>query len=80
MPHEDILDLHDVCSIDGGPPWDDVRVDEALAIKEGKQHLLVQRALTLALYWTQLPLLDPMLGLLFRLRGVVHLRLVHGHD
>ncbi len=36
MPHEDVQDLHNVRGIDSGAPGSNVRVDEALAIEEGK--------------------------------------------
>jgi hypothetical protein len=54
-----------VHSIESGAPGDDVRVDEALAVKESKQHLLGPAQLDLGLYRAQLPLLDPLLGMFF---------------
>ncbi len=39
MPHEDVKDLHDVRGVYGGAPGDDVRIDEALAVEKGEQHL-----------------------------------------
>ncbi len=81
MPHEDIEDFHDVRGVDGGAPRDDVRIDEALAVEEGKQHLFCSARLHLGLYWARLTLLYPLLGLFFALRRMVtNHRLVHGDD
>jgi hypothetical protein len=81
MPHEDVQDFHDVRVVDGGALGDDVRIDEALAFKKGKQHLFGSASLDLGLYWARLSLLNPLLGLFFALRSVVtHHRLVHSHN
>jgi hypothetical protein len=48
MHYEDIQDLDNVGRVDSGAPGDDVRVDEALAVKEGQQHLFGPARLTLA--------------------------------
>jgi hypothetical protein len=65
MPHEDVQHLHAVCHIDGGPPGDDVLVDEAVAVKESEQHLFGLAGMDLVLYWARLPFLDPLLRRLF---------------
>ncbi len=81
MPHEDVEDLHDVRDVEGGAPRDDMRIDEALAVEEGEQHLFCSARLDLGLYWARLTLLNPLLGLFFALRRMVtNHRLIHGDD
>jgi hypothetical protein len=81
MPHEDVEDLHDVRGVDSGAPRDDMRIDEALAVEEGEQHLFCTACLDFGLHWARLTLLNPLLGLFFALRRMVtNHRLVHGDD
>ncbi len=63
------------------PLRDNMRIDEALAVKEGEQNLFGSARPDLGLYWAQLSLLNPLLGLFFALRRMVtHHRLVHCHN
>ncbi len=81
MPHEDVEDLHNVRGVDGGAPRYDMRIDEALAVEEGEQHLFGSACLDLGLYWARLTLLNSLLGLFFALRRMVtNHRLVHSHN
>ncbi len=48
--YKDDQDLCNVCRFDGGPPRDDVSVDEALAAKDCQQHLFGQPGMDLGLY------------------------------
>jgi hypothetical protein len=41
-----------------------MHIDEALAVKEGEQHLFGLARLDLSLYWARLSLLNPLLGLI----------------
>jgi hypothetical protein len=60
---------------------DNMCIDEALAVKEGEQHLFGSARLDLGLYWAWLSLLNPLLGLFFALRRmVIHHHLVHSHN
>jgi hypothetical protein len=57
------------------------RQAKALAVDESEQPLFGPADMDLGLCWARLTLLDPQLGPLFRLRGVVtHHRFVHGES
>ncbi len=48
MFHEETQDLNDLGHVDNGGPGNDVGVDEALAVKEGQQHLFGLAGMALA--------------------------------
>ncbi len=73
--------LHDVVGVHRGAPGYVVRVDEALRIEEGQDHLFGPGRMDLGLDRSRLTLHKPLLALLLRLGRVErHRGLVHGDD
>ncbi len=61
MNHGLAQDHQDVVGVDGGPLRNDVGVDQALAVKEGQQHLPCPAGMDFSLDGAWLAFLGPLL-------------------